>query len=279
MSSPVSGKGAPQKAALPGLPPEYQLVAYESLGSTNDEAKRLAREEGAGHGTLVWALRQEAGRGRRGRQWVSPEGNVYGSLILRPACTPATAAQLSFVAAGAMADALQPLLLEAECRCKWPNDLLIDDRKAAGILLESETDGTGGLEWLVLGVGINVQFFPPDSEFPATSLRNEGGRLDEPGPVLVRFIQAFSTWYEVWCREGFEPIREGWLQTAWGVGGPITVRLDRQTLTGTFADLDSDGALLLDLPSGERRRITAGDVFFSGSTPSSSPGSVPPQII
>jgi ABC-type multidrug transport system fused ATPase/permease subunit len=97
------------------------------------------------------------------------------------------------------------------------------------------------------------------------------------GLLLVRFVQAFSTWYEVWSKEGFEPIREGWLQTAWGVGGPITVRLDKQTLTGTFADLDADGALLLDLPSGQRQRITAGDVFFPGPAPSSSLDHLPPQ--
>jgi BirA family biotin operon repressor/biotin-[acetyl-CoA-carboxylase] ligase len=142
MSGPVSPEGKPLELKLPGLPPEYRLAAFEILGSTNDEAKRLAREEGAVHGTLVWAMRQEAGKGRRGRTWVSPEGNVYASLILRPECATATAAQLSFVAAGALADALQPLLPEAVCCCKWPNDVLIDDRKVAGILLESETDGS-----------------------------------------------------------------------------------------------------------------------------------------
>jgi BirA family biotin operon repressor/biotin-[acetyl-CoA-carboxylase] ligase len=278
MSGPVSPERKPLEVKLPGLRPEYRLAAFDLLGSTNDEAKRLARDEGAVHGTLVWAMRQEAGKGRRGRPWVSPEGNVYASLILRPECAVAKAAQLSFAAAGALADALQPLLPEAVCCCKWPNDVLIDDRKVAGILLESETDSSGGLEWLVLGIGINVQHFPPDSEFPATSLCNEGGRLDQPGPVLVRFIQAFHTWYEVWLKEGFGAIREGWLQTARGVGGPVTVRLDKQTLAGTFADLDSDGALLLDLPSGERRRITAGDVFFPGLAPSTSASSTAPQI-
>jgi BirA family biotin operon repressor/biotin-[acetyl-CoA-carboxylase] ligase len=125
----------------------------------------------------------------------------------------------------------------------------------------------------VLGIGINVQHYPTDAEFPATSLCNEGGRLDQPGPVLVRFVQAFSTWYGVWLNEGFDHIREGWLQTARGIGGPVTVRLEKQTLIGTFADLDSDGALLLDMASGERRRITAGDVFFPGLTQSSSSGS------
>jgi BirA family transcriptional regulator, biotin operon repressor / biotin---[acetyl-CoA-carboxylase] ligase len=263
----------PQAVTLPGLPSEYRLLAFGCLGSTNEEAKRLARDEGAEHGTLVWAQRQEAGRGRRGRPWMSPEGNVYASIILRPSCDTGTAAQLSFAAAGALADALQPLLPEAICCCKWPNDVLIDDRKVAGILLESETDGSGGLEWLVLGIGINVQHYPTDAEFPATSLLNEGGRLDQPGPVLVRFVQAFSTWYGVWLNEGFDRIREGWLQTARGIGGPVTVRLEKQTLIGTFADLDSDGALLLDMASGERRRITAGDVFFPGLTQSSSSGS------
>jgi BirA family transcriptional regulator, biotin operon repressor / biotin---[acetyl-CoA-carboxylase] ligase len=257
----------PLKAILPGLPPEYRLVAYESVGSTNDEAKRLARDEGAAHGTLVWSLKQEAGRGRRGRVWTSPEGNLYASLILRPSCPAATAAQLSFVTAGALADAVQPLLPEAEACCKWPNDLLLDNAKAAGILLESETDGAGGVEWLVLGVGVNVQHHPTDAGYPATSLSNEGARVIDPGLVLVRFVQAFQSWYKVWTDEGFGAIREGWLQYARGLGQQITVRLDRETLIGVFADLDGDGALLLDLPSGERRRITAGDVFFPDFPP------------
>ncbi|WP_245613003.1 biotin--[acetyl-CoA-carboxylase] ligase [Skermanella stibiiresistens] len=265
MGSPPADR-ALKGEALKGLPPEYRLVAYESLDSTNEEAKRLARDEGAGHGTLVWASRQTAGRGRRGRPWASPEGNVYASLILRPGCMPAQAAQLSFATAGALADALQPLLPEAVCRCKWPNDVLLDDRKVAGILLESETDASGTVDWLVVGVGINVQHYPPDAEFPATSLREECARLDEPRAVLVRFAQAFATWYEVWKTEGFERIREGWLETARGVGGPITVRLAHSTLEGVFADLDTDGALLLEMENGERRRITAGDVFFPGLT-------------
>jgi len=222
----------PLKAILPGLPPEYRLIAYESVSSTNDEAKRLARDEGAVHGTLVWSLKQHAGRGRRGRSWSSPEGNLYASLVLRPSCSPATAAQLSFVTAGALADAVQPVLPEAECRCKWPNDLLIDGAKAAGILLESETDMAGGLEWLVLGIGVNVQHFPADAGYPATSLQNEGARVTDPGLVLVRFIQSFHTWYQVWEKDGFEPIREGWLQYARGLGHPVTVRLEQSTLSG-----------------------------------------------
>ncbi len=116
----------------PRLPPGYKLICYDSIGSTNDEAKRLARE-GAAERTLVWALEQNAGRGRRGRRWVSPRGNLYASLILRPDCTPHRAAQLGFVAALAVGGALGALLPRVEgLSYKWPNDVLINGVRSRG---------------------------------------------------------------------------------------------------------------------------------------------------
>ena len=122
----------PMTKRQPKLPPGYRLLRYDSIGSTNDEAKRLARD-GAAEGTLVWALEQTAGRGRRGRAWSSPRGNLYLSLILRPDCPVGSAAQLGFVAALAVGDALRAILPRVErLAYKWPNDVLIDGRKIAG---------------------------------------------------------------------------------------------------------------------------------------------------
>src|SRR5205085_10360435 len=120
------------------LPAAFRLLSYDRLASTNDEAKRLARD-GAAEGTIVWAREQSAGRGRRGRQWIGIPGNLFVSFILRPACPPAAASQLGFVAALALGDAIGTSAPpSAALRCKWPNDVLINGRKFAGILLESE---------------------------------------------------------------------------------------------------------------------------------------------
>ena len=130
----------PSSTQRPALPPGFRLAALETVDSTNAEALRRA-EAGAPDGTFVWARRQEAGRGRQAKPWSSPAGNLYTSLLLRPACAPARAAELSFVAAVAVADTVADLLGPAgpAVSCKWPNDVLVDGAKISGILLESRT--------------------------------------------------------------------------------------------------------------------------------------------
>ncbi len=247
----------------PLLPPGYRLVSRDSVASTNDEAKSLARA-GAEDGALVWALTQTSGRGRRGREWVSPRGNLYASLVLRPACPPARAAQLGFVAALAIGDALTALLPGlGGLACKWPNDVLVGGRKIAGILLESEIAENGNLAFLVAGVGINLVSAPAGAEFPATSIVGEGHRPPEPAALLEAFAGHFASWSRRWAKEGFGPVRETWRARATALGQPIRVRLDGATLHGRFADIDQQGVLLLDTPDGYRH-ISAGDVFPAG---------------
>lgn len=255
---------------LPRLPPAYRLVALETCESTNSEAMRRA-EEGAEDGTLVWSREQTKGRGRRGRSWQGLPGNLYFSLVLRPDCSPQQAAQLGFVAALGLGDgvgSVAPPLIEV--RYKWPNDVLFNDRKGAGILLESQIRPDGGLDWLVLGVGVNVKAFPKESDFPATSLQFEGA---PPSLTEVALLEAFGrhflSWTNRWLEDGFEPIRRAWLSHAYGLGDDITVNLPRESLRGTFRDLDQDGVLLLELADGSLRRIAAGDVHFG---PPAAPG-------
>jgi BirA family biotin operon repressor/biotin-[acetyl-CoA-carboxylase] ligase len=242
------------------LPPGYRLLAYDSIGSTNDEAKRLARD-GAAEGTLLWALEQTAGRGRRGRAWVSPPGNLYASLILRPDCSVGQAAQLGFVAALAVGGALRALCPTLGATYKWPNDVLANGRKIAGILLESEVIRAGGLSFLVLGVGVNLIASPQGTEFPATSIVEEGLRPIPPQVMLEEFAGQFHSWKMRWQCEGFAPIRAAWLAAALSRGGPIRVRLASDCLQGDFVDIDGEGALLLEV-AGERRRVAAGEVFL-----------------
>ncbi len=250
------------------LPPAYRLVTLDRVESTNDEAKRLARE-GAEDGTLVWAREQGAGRGRSGRIWSSPRGNLYLSLVLRPECPASRAAELGFVAAVALGAGLASLVPPlCPINYKWPNDVLLGERKAAGILIETEssTQPQAGapLEWMVLGLGVNVQHHPEDTEFPATSLRFEGAPDVTVEALLERFGLYFLDWANRWMEDGFAPVRAEWKERALGIGRKIRVRLPRETLRGKFIDLDADGALLLDPEKGGGvRRITAGDVFFA----------------
>jgi len=255
--------------AAPALPEGFYLRHYALVGSTNDAAKTLARA-GAPEGTLVWADEQTAGRGRRGRTWLSPPGNLYLSLVLRPEGAPARAAQLGFVAALGLGDALQPLVLgdtpasrggpALQLRYKWPNDLLANGKKLAGILLESENAASERVDFVVVGIGVNIVHAPGDVEFPATSLAAEGVSGLTPAALLEGFATHFSDWARRWREEGFAPVRAAWLEMASGLGERVRVRLARDTLFGRFRDLDDDGALVLDVADG-RRRITAGEVF------------------
>jgi BirA family biotin operon repressor/biotin-[acetyl-CoA-carboxylase] ligase len=245
----------------PELPPGYRLLCYDSIGSTNEEAKHLARD-GAEEGTLVWALEQTAGRGRRGRVWVSPPGNLYLSLILRPDCPVGRAAQLGFVAALAVGGALCAILPRIErLTYKWPNDVLINSRKVAGLLLESEIVAPEKLSFIVLGVGVNLTASPQGTEFPASSIMEEGLGEVMPEVMLEEFAAHFRSWNTRWRVKGFAPVRASWLAAAAIVHGePIRVRLESRALCGRFLDIDHEGNLLLDY-AGECRRIGAGEVF------------------
>jgi len=244
----------------PRLPASYRLVPYDTIGSTNDEAKRLARD-GAEEGTLVWALEQTAGRGRHGRGWASPPGNLYASLILRPRSPLDQAAQLGFVAALAVGDALATIFPRLEeLTYKWPNDVLLHGRKVAGILLESESLQGEDPEFVVVGVGINLASSPTDTPFPATSIAEQDLGRVPPEAALDEFAQHFQAWVRRWREEGFTPVRAAWRARAISLGEPIRVRLDAATLHGRFLDIDQHGALLLET-AGELRHISAGEIF------------------
>jgi len=248
----------------PKLPTAYRLVKLDTVDSTNDEAKRRARagEDEAPEGTLVWALEQTAGRGRLGRRWMSPKGNLYFSLILRPEVPLARAAELGFVASLALFDAIGSVGEPGhKVECKWPNDILLNDSKVAGILLEAETSGGEVPDWLVLGIGVNVGVFPGDVEFPATSFRAENMAASEVD-CLEAFCRAFITWTGKWRDEGFEPVRKTWLWRAHGRDEEIEARLANETVTGVFTDIDDTGALVIETAAGPRT-VAAGDVFFA----------------
>ncbi len=248
--------------AAPELPPAFTLIALDTVDSTNEEAKRRARD-GAEDGTIVWAREQTAGRGRGDRDWASPRGNLYCSVVTRPDCPLREAAQLGFAAClgvgGGLGSLVPPL---TELHYKWPNDVLLNGRKVSGILLETASRPEGGIDWLVVGVGINLASCPRDTAFPATSLADAGAGSVEAATALTAFCRHFLTWINRWLDEGFAPLRQAWLIRAKGVGEPIEARLgDGSTLAGVFEGLDERGALLLRTTGGVRT-IDHGDVFF-----------------
>ena len=244
----------------PRLPAVFDLIELGDIASTNDEARRRAAD-GAPDGTLISARTQSAGRGRYGRNWSSPPGNLYLSLLLRPACAPGAALQLGFVAAVALGAALERRVAASALAFKWPNDVLLGGRKVAGILLESATTAGGTLDWLVIGMGVNLASFPAGTDFPATSLANDGYPAPAPADVLGDFCAAFAGWRARWLAEGFAPVRAAWLARAWRRGESIEVRLERERASGIFADLDEGGALVLQPPAGPLRLVSYGEVF------------------
>ncbi|WP_343562913.1 biotin--[acetyl-CoA-carboxylase] ligase [Kiloniella sp. b19] len=258
----------PSSLFLPGLPQGFSVLAYEELGSTNDTARQLA-QEGATHGTVVTARRQTAGRGRQGRQWSSQDGNLFCSILLRPDCDLADAANLSFVAALAVRDALALLSgQQLKPQLKWPNDILVNGAKASGLLLESALQPGSAerarAEFVILGIGVNLQHSPDEMLYPATSLARatEGTVIVPPDQALVSLLTTFEQWYLCWQQMGFLAIRESWLDHARGVGQQIRVSLPHEEMTGRFEGLDSSGALLLRTETDELVTVTAGDVFF-----------------
>lgn len=240
-------------------PAGYALLEFDEINSTNEEARRRA----AGGGTRpLWiiAKRQSAGRGRRSREWQSSPGNLFATLLLRPEKQAAECAQISFLAALAVCDMLAGFAAHAPLALKWPNDVLVEGRKIAGILLKSESRA-GGTAWLAVGIGVNLTSFPEDTEFPAISLAALGRAPPAPKDALLDLAAAFAKWYEVWRTAGFAPIREAWLARASGLGSRIRAKLAREEITGVFQGIDETGALVLGVNGGSRT-IAAGEVYF-----------------
>jgi BirA family biotin operon repressor/biotin-[acetyl-CoA-carboxylase] ligase len=242
---------------------QFHVEHNDLVDSTNNLARDRANG-GAAAGLVIRADRQSAGRGRRGRAWSSPAGNLYCSLVLRPEKSPAIIATLSFVTVIALGDVLSSLLPQRAIQHKWPNDLLVEGRKISGILLESAGGTSSATPALVIGLGVNIVSHPDQALYPVTDMLEQGAQPIAAADLLDLFLQRFAHHYEIWREGGFAAILPAWRQRAIGIGTEIVARLETETLTGRFTDLDSDGTLLLTLPTGEIKRIAAGDIFVPG---------------
>jgi BirA family biotin operon repressor/biotin-[acetyl-CoA-carboxylase] ligase len=237
----------------------FEVHHYNELGSTNDEARRLA-EAGAMHGTVVHADQQSAGRGRRSRRWFSPPGNLYLSIVLRFDLPPARRVELGFLAALAVAEAVDALLPQwVRATLKWPNDVLVRNGKIAGILLEDADEA------MILGIGLNVLHAPSGVPYQVSTIVGCSGLATVDG-ARDKLLQALASWLAIWQQEGFEAIRAAWMARAHPPGSTLGVRLADRFVTGQFFGIDTSGALLLDTPEG-RARVVAGDVTMEQAGP------------
>jgi BirA family biotin operon repressor/biotin-[acetyl-CoA-carboxylase] ligase len=235
-----------------------RIICLDIVDSTNAEALRRAR---AGERGPLWivAKEQSAGRGRRGRAWISPSGNLHATLMLTDPAPPAAAPQLGLVAGLALHDAAVAAApaLAARLALKWPNDLLCAARKIAGLLIEGE----GGPVTVAVGIGVNCRYHPDATEFPATDFGTEGADVGVAA-LMNGVAAAMQARLTQWNRgSGFAGIRAAWLARAAGLGHPIRVRLSEHETTGCFESIDDAGRLMLRKGDGEFEVIAAGEVF------------------
>jgi BirA family biotin operon repressor/biotin-[acetyl-CoA-carboxylase] ligase len=236
-----------------------RLIVHDRLDSTNSEALRLARSGEAGPLWIV-ARDQTAGRGRRGREWVSADGNLATSLLFVAPVTPAVAATLGFVASLAVHEVCSAVAPEVSFALKWPNDVLAAGGKVAGLLLESET--RGAVLAVVIGFGLNLASAPHDMPFPARSLRALGCTVTAE-EFFARLTDTWLSWASLWNQgRGFDVIRSAWLARARGIGQSVSVRTGERVDTGIFETLDDEGRLILRKADGMIRVFSAGDVYF-----------------
>lgn len=248
-------KMSPYKpASAPGL----NLIELQTVGSTNDYAKQLAKNAYPA-GTVVWAHEQTAGRGRQGNTWESYAGNLFMSMILRPNASMAQMGQLSFLVAVAVAKVLEKVVSEQyQIRLKWPNDIFLNGKKLGGILIETETMGVRSVPWAVVGIGINVVKAPEG----AACLSDAKVQKTEAGHLLEAIVKEINFMLKHWEEKGFDQIREAWLKKAWKLDQEISVRLPKEEIKGVFLGLDTQGSLRLKMQDGNERLINSGEVFF-----------------
>ncbi len=226
-----------------------QRIDLEACASTNDEAARLARA-GASHGTVVIAERQTAGRGREGRAWASPTGGLYFSAVLRPPLPLAEIPPLTLAIGIAVCDAAR--VFGAAAALKWPNDVLVGDKKLAGVLVETQSQG-GILDSVVVGIGVNLEIVPAEVAMRATALHVDRERF------IAELVAQLETWTDRFIADGLEAIVPAW-HARMAPGLTATATIGGAQITGELAGIAPDGALLLRDPSGVVHRVRSGDV-------------------
>lgn len=233
------------------------------VDSTNNRAKDLACA-GAPEGTVVLAERQTGGRGRLGRSWHSPQGGLWFSVILRPDLPPLRAPEATFMAAVAVTDALHAFSVPA-VGIKWPNDLVVEGRKLGGILTELAAEAER-LEWLVIGIGLNVNIaenaFPPSLRGTSASISSLLGRPVDRAGLLAAILGSLERWYRTWLAEGFGPVIAAWRERQQCLGRRVRIVTGGRAWHGRALAVDDEGALIVERAPGVVQRVLSGDVLL-----------------
>ena len=241
-----------------------EIIIFSETDSTNTRAKDLAAQ-GAPEGTLVLAERQTQGRGRKGRNWLSPEASgIYSSLILRPRIPPSEAPVITLLTAVVVAETLKSLT-PLTPKIKWPNDILINGRKIAGILTEASME-IDAVDFIIVGLGLNVNTptdgFSEELQSIATSIFIETKKRWDRTALIREYLKQYEIYYDLFKRDGFTPIVKRWKTLSDIIGREVRVDMVNKTLTGRVTDVDNDGVLILKDDADELHRVYSGDVIF-----------------
>lgn len=253
----------------PTLPEGHALQTFAEIDSTNAEALRQAGREVTGPAWFV-ADRQTSGRGRQGRAWSSPAGNLHATLLLGIEGALRQTTELAFLAALAVHATAARLIGDPDpsprLALKWPNDLLLEGAKVAGILIETVWTNRLAPRAVAIGFGLNLACHPVAMSYPATHLGLHGATAGRD-EALEELARQWDCWHRTWIDKGFDPIREAWLARAQGIGSTVAVTLPEGPVHGVFTGIEQDGALVLSMTDGKRRRILAGDLFLNQRAP------------
>ena len=246
----------------PRLPSLYELIELQSVDSAMKEARRRA-ENGAEEGTLIWAHEQTDARGRLGHTWHSPPGNLYCAIVLQPEFPTDQAIEINYIAALSIGTALgsmtSPMVTLRYC---WPNDIILNGDKVAGIFIDAPTTVDNHWPWMIVGMSVNIATYPDNPNPGAVSIHEAQGNPDiSVINVLEECSRQFLHWINRWAEQGFEPILKNWRQRANGINEYVSIALKDETVTGNFTSIESNGAIAVSLADHSIRHVSLGEFY------------------
>ncbi len=240
----------------------YLIHQFDEVESTNDLAFSLVENKQIFANQIIVANKQNKGRGRLNRNWESPKGNLYFSLVLQPKIAIEKTSQISLVAICALQIAVAKIFQQqnivAKIQNKWPNDLLIDQKKVSGILLESKISNKN-CDFAILGIGVNINSNPTQTLFPSTNIKNFSCEISA-SKMLEFFLEEFENLYENWLIFGFKNIRNLWHKNAYNLNSKININLGNSKIEGLFQEIDEEGNIVIKNHNNETKKISFGDV-------------------
>ncbi|NBV06264.1 MAG: biotin--[acetyl-CoA-carboxylase] ligase [Proteobacteria bacterium] len=237
----------------------FLIHQFSEVESTNKTAFELVEAKKIFDHEVILADKQSAGKGRKSRLWSSPQGNLYFSLVLQPKISANKVTEISFVAITALRLSIAALKTDLKIENKWPNDLLINEKKIAGLLLESKISHKN-CEFIIVGIGLNIVSNPDQTIFPASNLKNFGIEISSE-IALKNFLNEFENFYKNYLDFGFAGIRKLWLEKAFRLNEKISLKNNDEEISGIFSNLDEEGNLFLETAEGVKK-ISAADIYF-----------------